>query len=124
MTDKVTVELRRDEMQALSDRVGVGEWSSYNREIVAKIDAALAAHEAAQNPLCTPWEAYKPPCCADWSVRSNSGRVLAGGLTEAQARLLAAAPELADALGCLVARQKPASGFWAEAHRALKKADR
>jgi len=43
-----------------------------------------------------PWKAYK--ASFGWSVRSSAGDRLAQELTEADARLIAAAPELLEAL--------------------------
>lgn len=58
-----------------------------------KIRAALAL-----GALELPWEVEQPPPgCMKWGVR-GSARTLAGGLTEPQARLVAAAPEMATAL--------------------------
>jgi hypothetical protein len=69
------------------------------------IEAALAAHEAAKNPLGTPWTAERHAHCRAYCVSKANGHELASfgdslgtGTAEATARLMAAAPELADAL--------------------------
>ena len=66
-----------------------------------KLEAALAAYDAAQNPLGLPWVAHLH--ATRWWVRLNNEKdfIIGGseGLAEAQARLMAAAPEMADALG-------------------------
>ena len=69
-------------------------------EAIDSITRALAAHEAAQNPLCTPWRAKsftRDNYNVVWRVWAN-GQILADNLTEAQAKLMAAGLEMAEAL--------------------------
>ena len=103
---EVTVVLSREEAAVLHDSrkqwgLRISETQKGARD---KLEAALAAYDAAQNPLGLPWEAEDggkddgfQGC---WRVRfvgdCNDSDV---NLTEAQARLMAAAPEMADALG-------------------------
>ena len=101
---EVTVVLSREEAAVLHDSrkqwgLRISETQKGARD---KLEAALAAYDAAQNPLGLPWEprahasGAHPP--GHWGVDTQLERAHVYRLTEAQARLMAAAPEMADAL--------------------------
>jgi len=94
------IELTPDEAHALLDKIRTGEWSSHNRAIVAKVEAAVEK----SNPLNTPWTAVNSHA-SGWFVRGHTQNFAAcagGPMREAQAKLIAAAPELADALEAML----------------------
>ncbi len=122
--DTVTVELELSDINREGTECAVLTASGR-----AKLITTLAAHDAAANPLGLPWDANP---CADlegdefWDVYCSIGR-LTGDLTQAQARLMAAAPELADALEDWVQYAEDSGHGKAsldDAHAALKKAGR
>lgn len=72
-----------------------------------RLSHALAAHDAAANPLGLPWVVREtggdPDRNTNWDVQFATGLISDEGLTKAQALLMAAAPDLAGALERLAA---------------------
>ena len=100
--ETITVEVPISEARALEAHGG-----NLAPGMVRATRQALAEHDAWQNPLSLPWgtENVTPGAPYGWALcRTIDGKLLPGqtGNTEAQARLMAAAPELADALEMLL----------------------
>ncbi len=91
--DTVTVDLTTNQIHYL-----IGK--SRGTLVEQSLTDALAVHEAAQNPLGTPWETVNRGAGQEgcWAVLYSDARDSDNSMTEAQAKLMAAAPELADAV--------------------------
>ena len=107
--ETITVELTRREAEALQNsRSCEGTHGETHTHVAAqhKIINAIAKHDAKQNPLGLPWEATLH--AGRWWVRhfetDGKSAIMGGseGLSEGQARLRAAAPEMAGALEMLL----------------------
>lgn len=128
MSDKtVTVELSREELRAVAGHdYGTKPADDAHQSGMAKLDAALAAHDAAENPLGTPWEVCNCSKMRGWHVDMKGCSHFEP--TKAQALLMAAAPEMADALETLMESIRGSMGENVrgsmDAAAALKKAGR
>lgn len=85
-----------------------------------KLMEALAEHDKEQNPMGLPWRAVAIPYTSCSHVVDRHGHIIASGLSDEAAKMIAAAPELAD----VVDRGTPKHYWWGKAIDALKKAGR
>ncbi len=94
--------------------------------VIDKAERALKEYDAAQNPLDTPWVAKKDSTGHYVQMMGRNISVCAGApLTEAQARLLSAAPGLADIAERFLSETLYGSDLLRyDAAQALKKAGR
>jgi hypothetical protein len=120
----ITIKLSVEEARALMSARTIGN------DIAHRLHSALAAHEREEKraALGLPWEPYEMSN-GYWTIRNGRGGCSTPSATipeEAVARLMAAAPDLAEACWEMLTEAKPfefSHRCWELARAALKKAN-